>query len=134
MSRFKSRAAPLLLLMLALARGHPECGGTFTAVRGVLQTPGFPKPFPVPIHCKWIIDASHLSTDKTSIVVYLTQLFVFGGLTFTDYVFYDRNFPVMGKSDNSSANQSRRLLTRRSGRDLCKYGSSKRAPGDGRLE
>ncbi|XP_019873401.2 uncharacterized protein LOC109601592 isoform X3 [Aethina tumida] len=97
MSRFKSRAAPLLLLMLALARAHPECGGTFTAVRGVLQTPGFPKPFPVPIHCKWIIDASHLSTDKTSIVVYLTQLFVFGGLTFTDYVFYDRNFPVMGK-------------------------------------
>lgn len=40
----------------------------------------------------------------------------------------------MGKSDNSSANQSRRLLTRRSGRDLCKYGSSKRAPGDGRPE
>ncbi|CAH0555811.1 unnamed protein product [Brassicogethes aeneus] len=88
-----------LLVMLAtgLCKAAHECGGTFTAVRGVLSTPNFPGPFQVPIHCRWIIDASLSTSSNTTIAVYLTQLFVFGGLTFTDYHMYERGYTVKGK-------------------------------------
>lgn len=85
----------LLLFLLLLAAGECHkakrrprtCGGFLTAPYGVIQTPNFPKPFQVPMNCRWIIDSSNLY--NASIVVYLTQLYVLKGLTFTEYAHYE---------------------------------------------
>lgn len=77
-----------------------ECGGMLNTPRGVLQTPDFPRKFPVPIRCRWIIDASQLSNNQhLSIVVYFTQLFVSTGLLFTEFDYYehDSTFQLGGR-------------------------------------
>lgn len=76
---------------------RPRCGGTYTAVRGVLQTPGFPNEFKTPIHCEWVIDSSFVDLKNASIVVYLTQLYVFEGLTFHEYQIYEKSFQLNGR-------------------------------------
>ncbi|XP_068086168.1 uncharacterized protein [Anabrus simplex] len=71
-----------------------QCGGWLTDRVGVIQTPGFPRPFPVPIHCLWIIDASGFNVppqSNLSIVIYLTQVFSTTGLTFTKIAYYDKD-------------------------------------------
>lgn len=74
---------------------YTSCGGTFKDKRGILSTPNFPNKFPIPINCEWVISTSssneHLDNDEknTSIVVYLTQLYVQEGLSFYQYRFYD---------------------------------------------
>lgn len=70
---------------------YTQCGGLINKTRGIIQTPGFPKRFPVPIKCRWVIDAS--SYTDSNIIVYLTQLYVTTGLKFTDYVLYEDNGP-----------------------------------------
>lgn len=88
----------LLLLLLAVsAGGRPRCGGILTAARGILQTPEFPSSLPVPVHCEWVIDAQNFASPNTSIVVYLTQLYVHEGLTFTEYQVYDRTYQLAGR-------------------------------------
>ncbi|XP_056648750.1 uncharacterized protein LOC130453164 [Diorhabda sublineata] len=74
-----------------------SCGGVYTAARGVLSTPNFPDPFKVPINCEWVIDAQLSSAANTSIVVYLTQLFVYEGLTFTEYQIYGDDYKINPK-------------------------------------
>ena len=74
-----------------------KCGGELTADKGIIQTPGFPEAFPVPIRCQWIIDASEHFSPNTSIVVYLTQLYVTTGLTFTEYAYYERGSTPLGR-------------------------------------
>ncbi|KAG7198744.1 hypothetical protein KM043_001731 [Ampulex compressa] len=71
------------------AVGDSYCGDRLTAPRGVIQTPNFPQPFPVPIKCRWIIDVSEIPSSNSSIVVYLTQVYVYKGLTFTEYAYYE---------------------------------------------
>lgn len=82
-----------------ITRGESQshCGGTLTAIRGVLQTPGFPNEFRVPIFCKWVIDATEIRSANTSIVVYLTQLFLIEGLSFEEYETYDQSYNILGK-------------------------------------
>lgn len=70
------------------------CGGTWTTAHGVIQTPNFPEKFPVPIHCTWIIDASEHHRPNSSIIVYLTQQFVLGGLKFTEYIYYKDGYKI----------------------------------------
>ncbi|XP_058056477.1 uncharacterized protein LOC131207861 [Anopheles bellator] len=72
------------------------CGGAtpLTAPHGVLQTPNFPGRFSVPLSCSWIIDASTLVGGNVSIVVYLTQQYVLGGLRFTEYMYYSDDYKV----------------------------------------
>lgn len=86
----------LFFILVAVSESHKTkrrqkttCGGTLTDVYGVIQTPGFPGPFQVPIKCQWIIDSSNIPSNNASIVVYLTQLYVLKGLTFTEYAHYD---------------------------------------------
>ena len=74
-----------------------KCGGELTDVKGSIQTPAFPEPFPVPIRCQWVIDASDRFSSNTSIVVYLTQLYVTTGLTFTEYAYYAKGSTPMGR-------------------------------------
>lgn len=66
-----------------------SCGGRLTTPRGVIQTPNFPQSFPVPIKCRWIIDVSDIPSSNSSIVVYLTQVYVYKGLSFTEYAYYE---------------------------------------------
>lgn len=81
----------LLLFVPEIASSsRKNCGGNFTARRGILQTPNFPKKFTTPIDCEWIIKSEK---ENTSIIVYLTQMYVFEGLTFTEYVEYDKRLP-----------------------------------------
>ncbi|KAK4875869.1 hypothetical protein RN001_012291 [Aquatica leii] len=94
----KSSAVHILnLILIQIIRIKCECGGTLTARKGLLQTPNFPNEFSVPIFCKWVIDASEISTSNTSIIVYLTQLFVLEGLSFEEYETYDRRYNILGK-------------------------------------
>ncbi|CAK9815543.1 Adhesion G protein-coupled receptor B3 [Anthophora plagiata] len=65
------------------------CGGHLTAPRGVIQTPNFPRSFHVPIKCRWVIDVSDIPATNSSIVVYLTQVYVYKGLSFTEYAYYE---------------------------------------------
>lgn len=76
---------------------HYNCGGVLKARHGVIQTPNFPHKFSTPIECVWIIDASELmphTGHNISIVVYLTQLYVLGGLKFTEYMYYSDDYKV----------------------------------------
>ncbi|XP_071577926.1 uncharacterized protein [Temnothorax nylanderi] len=67
----------------------PFCGGHLAGSRGVVHTPNFPGPFPIPIKCRWVIDVSDIPSTNSSIVVYLTQLYVYKGLRFTEYAYYE---------------------------------------------
>lgn len=76
------------------------CGGRLKARNGVIQTPGFPSAFETPLKCTWLIDASD-HPDNSSIVVYLTQLYILSGLRFTGFLVYDETFDLRIKSDES---------------------------------
>lgn len=70
---------------------YTTCGGTYKDRKGILSTPNFPNKFPVPIYCEWVISSSNGPPNEknTSIVVYLTQLYLQEGLSFYQYPFYD---------------------------------------------
>lgn len=84
-------ALPFLLRLTLIEASTTEtwCGGRLTTPRGVIQTPNFPQPFPVPIKCRWIIDVSDIPATNSSIVVYLTQVYAYKGLRFTEYAYYE---------------------------------------------
>lgn len=66
------------------------CIRQLTARRGIIATPNFPRAFDVPIKCRWVIDASNLPVSANgSIVIYLTQLYVYKGLRITEYSYYE---------------------------------------------
>lgn len=76
-------------------KNEKVCGGILTQSYGIIQTPNFPNKFYVPITCIWIIDASELASGPNiSIVIYLTQLYVLGGLKFTEYMYYSDDYKV----------------------------------------
>ncbi|GLH12061.1 Uncharacterized protein GBIM_16812 [Gryllus bimaculatus] len=81
-------------------RQEVRCGGHLRERTGVIQTPNFPRPFPVPIRCRWVIDASalNISTHNVSIVVYLTQLYATAGLTFTEFAYYESDAFHVGEA------------------------------------
>lgn len=72
------------------------CGGRLMPPRGIIQTPNFPGPFAVPIKCRWVIDASDVAFGNSSIVIYLTQLYVYKGLKFTEYAYYESDSTNFG--------------------------------------
>lgn len=78
--------------------------------KGVITTPAFPGPFPVPIECEWVIQAD---APDTMIEVYFTQLYVTDGLVITEYLQYPATFgflqagrEVFNKSHISQYGQS----------------------------
>ena len=65
----------MYLLVLPAASGQArsvfnDCGGHLTAPQGIIQSPNFPRPFPVPISCRWVI---HVPADSKT-VIYFTQV------------------------------------------------------------
>ncbi|XP_053958786.1 uncharacterized protein LOC128863580 [Anastrepha ludens] len=90
-------------------RTNSLCGGVLKSRYGNIQTPNFPHKFSTPIECVWVIDASELPITTSaaatatgggggganiSIIVYLTQLYVLGGLKFTEYMYYSDDYKV----------------------------------------
>ncbi|GFR79457.1 cadherin EGF LAG seven-pass G-type receptor 3 [Elysia marginata] len=47
-----------------------QCGGHLRAPQGIIQSPNFPGPFPVPISCRWVI---HVPANSKT-VIYFTQV------------------------------------------------------------
>ncbi|XP_017466475.1 PREDICTED: uncharacterized protein LOC108359232, partial [Rhagoletis zephyria] len=92
----------------ATHRTNSLCGGILKSRYGTIQTPNFPHKFSAPIECVWVIDASELPITTSaaaavggggggtnvSIIVYLTQLYVLGGLKFTEYMYYSDDYKV----------------------------------------
>lgn len=89
--------------------GTPD-GQPLVEPKGVITTPLFPGPFPVPIECEWVIQAD--GGGDTMVEVYFTQLFVTDGLTITEYSQYPPDFgfvtvrEVFNKSHISQYGQS----------------------------
>lgn len=66
------------------------CGGVLTATKGFIETPNFPRRFPAPLHCRWVINGTRMTDSQDpSIVVYFTQLFLSSGLSFTEFDYYE---------------------------------------------
>ncbi|XP_072929769.1 uncharacterized protein [Epargyreus clarus] len=72
-------------------QGPQPCGGRLKGPVGVIQTPNFPNPFPVPIKCKWIIERN---ITNGTISIYFTQQYTTSGLTFTEYMYYDESYKL----------------------------------------
>ncbi|RWS26642.1 Procollagen C-endopeptidase enhancer 2-like protein [Leptotrombidium deliense] len=76
-----------------------ECGGLLRDISfGVVTTPNFPDPFPVPIYCRWIIEAK----PGNVIALYLTQFYLKEGFKATEYAFFSDNSLSIGKKDFGS--------------------------------
>ena len=108
-------AVPQLLLLLLLAlllpphrpgqRGaeaamYKDCGGLLEEPRGVVQSPGFPDRFPLPVSCRWII---HAAPDK-KIVLYFTQYFLRGAFHLTEYEQYYNEHTFAGRTSLGQIN------------------------------
>ncbi|GIY13775.1 uncharacterized protein CDAR_531501 [Caerostris darwini] len=79
-----------------------NCRMTMKDPRGVITTPNFPDPYPVPINCQWVIEAP---SDKV-IAVYFTQFYMREGLKATEYAYYSPNVK-MGKAEFGTINSER---------------------------
>ncbi|CAL1285808.1 unnamed protein product [Larinioides sclopetarius] len=71
-----------------------ECGGVLRNSKGIISTPNYPEPYPVPINCRWVIEAP---SDKV-IAIYFTQYYMREGLTVTEYAFFSETL-YMGKKE-----------------------------------
>ncbi|XP_070196079.1 uncharacterized protein, partial [Littorina saxatilis] len=92
---------PALALVVVLASILPgahadvykECGGFVKEHQGVIQSPQFPHRFPVPINCRWIIQAP----PEKKIVLYFTQYFLRGSFHLTEYEQYVNSVTYDGR-------------------------------------
>ncbi|GFS30105.1 uncharacterized protein TNIN_411061 [Trichonephila inaurata madagascariensis] len=75
---------------------------TMKEPKGVITTPNFPDPYPVPINCQWVIEAP---SDKV-IAIYFTQFYMREGLRATEYAYYSPNVK-MGKVEFGTINSER---------------------------
>lgn len=68
-----------------------NCGGVLGGKdSGTVHSPYFPKAFPVPIYCRWTIEAP----SGKVVIVYLTQFFLRDGFRATEYAFLDSSLNV----------------------------------------
>ena len=72
-----------------------SCGRTINDTRGFIHTPDFPKRFPVPILCRWIIKSS----PGKKIVLYLTQFYMRDSFQLTEYDSYTDEDTYTGKHE-----------------------------------
>lgn len=92
----------ILSIDLIHSESLPKCRFTMKEPRGVITTPNFPDPYPVPISCQWVIEAP---SDKV-IAVYFTQFYMREGLTATEYAYYSQNVK-MGKTEFGTISSDR---------------------------
>lgn len=87
-----------LLTITGVSTANVDCNYRLTSPKGIIQTPNFPKAFPVPIKCRWVIDVSDITSIHSSIIVYMTQLYVYKGLKLTEYAYYESEAMNYGAS------------------------------------
>lgn len=84
---------------LSLSRQMPafhRCGYHTNKERGYISTPDFPKSYPVPIICQWVIEAP---TDYR-VVIYFTQFYLKTGFSASEFAHYMADIGVgVKKSD-----------------------------------
>lgn len=106
-----SRRAMLLVLwtlVMMLSRAGAaevfrDCGGVLRGPRGVISTPGFPGPYPIPIACRWVLEAA----PGQRVALYLTQFYMREGVTVSEYVFYsDEQLNMGGTQIGSISSES----------------------------
>ena len=66
-----------------------QCGGHLKAPQGIIQSPNFPGPFPVPISCRWVI---HVPANSKT-VIYFTQVSLLYTLSFSLSVILSYTLP-----------------------------------------
>lgn len=96
-----------LLVAVSRAAGAGEvfrdCGGVLRGPRGVISTPGFPGPYPVPISCRWVLEAA----PRQRVALYLTQFYMREGVTVSEYLFYsDEQLNMGGTQIGSISSES----------------------------
>lgn len=80
-----------------------DCGGVLRGPRGVISTPGFPGPYPVPISCRWVLEAA----PRQRVALYLTQFYMREGVTVSEYLFYsDEQLNMGGTQIGSISSES----------------------------
>lgn len=62
-----------------------HCGFHTKKERGIIATPNFPKPYPVPIICQWVIEAP----VNHKIAIYFTQFYMKTGFSATEFAHYN---------------------------------------------
>lgn len=61
-----------------------DCGGRLTDAKGVIQSPNFPKEFPTPIQCEWVI----YNPQTRNTAIYLTQFYLKGFVSVWQFEHY----------------------------------------------
>nr|XP_042904388.1 uncharacterized protein LOC110282116 isoform X2 [Parasteatoda tepidariorum] len=92
----------LCVVFLEASRVESICRHVMKEPKGVITTPYFPDPYPVPISCQWVIEAP---TDKV-VAVYFTQFYMREGLKATEYAYYSANVK-MGKTEFGTISSER---------------------------
>lgn len=73
-----------------------RCGYHTKKERGYISTPNFPKPYPVPISCQWVIEAP----PDCKIAVYFTQFYLKTGFSASEFAHYMKDIGIgVSKSD-----------------------------------
>ena len=73
-----------------------RCGYHTNKERGYISTPNFPKPYPVPIFCQWVIEAP----PNCKIAVYFTQFYLKTGFSASEFAHFIKDIGVgVSKSD-----------------------------------
>ncbi|XP_076317330.1 uncharacterized protein LOC143229213 isoform X2 [Tachypleus tridentatus] len=70
------------------------CNRWLTAPFGVISTPNFPRRYPVPIKCQWVLEAPR----NKSIAIYFTQFYMREGVRISEYDYYDESI-TLSKQD-----------------------------------
>ncbi len=76
------------------------CGGYVNDTRGFIQTPNFPRQFPVPISCQWLLH----SPPGSQIIIYFTQYYMRENFKLTEYDFYESDRNYRGRNDLGEIN------------------------------
>eukprot|EP00105_Crassostrea_gigas_P045902 XP_019930050.1 PREDICTED: uncharacterized protein LOC105346195 isoform X2 [Crassostrea gigas] len=61
-----------------------DCGGRLTDAKGVIKSPNFPKEFPTPIQCEWVI----YNPQTRNTAIYLTQFYLKGFVSVWQFEHY----------------------------------------------
>ncbi|XP_062567506.1 uncharacterized protein LOC134229736 [Saccostrea cucullata] len=66
---------------------YKDCGGRFSETKGVIHSPNFPKEFPTPIRCEWVI----YNPQTRNTAIYLTQFYLKGFVSVWQFEHYSNH-------------------------------------------
>ncbi|XP_055885520.1 uncharacterized protein LOC106063426 isoform X2 [Biomphalaria glabrata] len=88
---------PLLILVHCAQKGADnapaQCGEFLREKNGTISTPNFPKPFPAPLKCRWILQG----TNQSQIVLVFTQYVLLHSLHIYEYDYFENDTVYINK-------------------------------------